>query len=311
MIAIFHPPRADEPAGDLRPRGTLGRKRREVRRRRHVPGHAHGGPRTRYVPGAVIEVPAYGSCGYGDRQRIAIATGSRWLQTLGPTECVGRCSRVIDTAGGEFKAAMEEARAVRARIVFGDRPVDVTSDRIAARIGIKVGSRLTLVCRPTCSLPRQQARSARSGARSSDTAVAQRVTAFEQRPGFCACSYRTQILQYHWTAGHLCSETVLEASAQEWVLLLHCRTSSDSSQRRRPQPRRSRRKRATAASRPQPAAVPGSSGSRVWRDTWRRSKRARRRRRCATACGRSTRGLRRSSWTSETRCLFLTFCPII
>lgn len=38
--------------------------------------------------------------------------------------------------GGEFKAAIEEAKAVRARVVYGDMPVEITSSRIAARIGI-------------------------------------------------------------------------------------------------------------------------------------------------------------------------------
>jgi pheromone shutdown protein TraB len=41
-------------------------------------------------------------------------------------------------AGGEFKAAIEEAEAVRARVVFGDRPVEITSSRIASRIGFMV-----------------------------------------------------------------------------------------------------------------------------------------------------------------------------
>ena len=41
-------------------------------------------------------------------------------------------------AGGEFKGAIEEAVAVRAQIVYGDVPVDVTTSRLAERVSLKV-----------------------------------------------------------------------------------------------------------------------------------------------------------------------------
>jgi hypothetical protein len=45
---------------------------------------------------------------------------------------------ISGTVGGEFKAAIEEAQAVQARIVFGDQPVEVTSSRMASRVGFRV-----------------------------------------------------------------------------------------------------------------------------------------------------------------------------
>ncbi len=50
-----------------------------------------------------------------------------------------RCLMVLlGGSGGEFKAAIEEAQAVQARIVFGDRPVEITSSRMASRVGFRV-----------------------------------------------------------------------------------------------------------------------------------------------------------------------------
>jgi pheromone shutdown protein TraB len=45
---------------------------------------------------------------------------------------------ISGTVGGEFKAAIEEAQAVQARIVFGDQPVEITSSRMASRVGFRV-----------------------------------------------------------------------------------------------------------------------------------------------------------------------------
>lgn len=39
------------------------------------------------------------------------------------------------TAGGEFKAAVEEARALNAQVLLGDRDVDVTLKRLASALG--------------------------------------------------------------------------------------------------------------------------------------------------------------------------------
>jgi len=118
---------ADEPPGHLHPGSTLGRQRHSFWRRRHVPGHAHGRPRARCkdLCAQLCTLQHFRQCTYG------------YLPAPGADAAVH--SRVDCFAGGEFKAAIEEARVVRAHIVFGDRPVDVTSERIAASVGIQAG----------------------------------------------------------------------------------------------------------------------------------------------------------------------------
>ena len=55
---------------------------------------------------------------------------------------------ISGTVGGEFKAAIEEAQAVQARIVFGDQSVEITSSRMASRVGFRVR-------RPRCQVQKQ------------------------------------------------------------------------------------------------------------------------------------------------------------
>ena len=49
------------------------------------------------------------------------------------------------TAGGEFKAAVEEARAVGAKVLLGDRDVDVTLSRLAAALSTLDSERCSVI----------------------------------------------------------------------------------------------------------------------------------------------------------------------